>query len=758
MARETTVEVDIEVSTKYTEKVKKAEERLKKVNKVASKMNTPKKPLTEMEKYQQSIDRTNKLLQKMEKQQKSISKLTQIETTLKAKIKIVTTDTESENSGSDVKGGAEANGQIQVLQEISNNLLNLQIQMSQMNSFLLMLISTESMLASQKIQLEQMQLQMIQAISIQLLTCQLEISKSNNLLLMLLNVESQFLAQIIQVGQMQMQAMLISVNLMLGLQTTMNNTNNLLMILFSVGNQLLSVMTQIGQMLIQAVQLIVTQILGFQIQLSQINNLLTMLINLELQFFSQIIQVMQVQIQLMINMLNQLLSNGNSDNSGVLNLILNELIKISANTQIQAAEKAAGSCGTAQGAQSTASCTLSVAGEGLGTIVQIMDSLNITHDFLKNFADPKIFEGFKAVVQGVFSLFTANPIIAVIVAVVAVFILLYTKCEGFRNVVNEVLKFILNLFIQNWELIKIVVMTAFQIIQEIIIVAVEIIVAIIQGIVVVFTFIWETICLIVTTAIEMVVGIITAGIEIITFIINGIVAVFTFIWEQIGLIVQGGIDFITGLWDTVTTKVSEVWQGIVGGISGFMENIKSAVGEAVGWVKNKFSEIVNSIPFLDKILGGGVGKKYSGTNFWKGGLTYVGERGRELIQYPTGERFMAESKMLMNLPKGTRIFTNSKTEKMLNKNVPNDKVMTVDENNQLKKLGGFNGLSDYTDFKFGGGINYSNVQTDNITINITNTYGNQSSAQIKDTNNDLVRKINEVLFQKEDRKRRVSIG
>ena len=119
---------------------------------------------------------------------------------------------------------------------------------------------------------------------------------------------------------------------------------------------------------------------------------------------------------------------------------------------------------------------------------------------------------------------------------------------------------------------------------------------------------------------------------------------------------------------------------------------------------------------------------------------------------------MAEAKLLMNLPKGTRIFTNSKTEKMLNKNVPRDKAMTVDENNQLKKLGGFNGLSDYTDSKFGGGINYSSVKADNITVNITNTYGNQSPAQIKDTNNDLVRKINDVLFQKEDRKRRVSIG
>ena len=119
---------------------------------------------------------------------------------------------------------------------------------------------------------------------------------------------------------------------------------------------------------------------------------------------------------------------------------------------------------------------------------------------------------------------------------------------------------------------------------------------------------------------------------------------------------------------------------------------------------------------------------------------------------------MAEAKMLMNLPKGTKVFRNFQTERMINKNIPENKMMTADENNQLKKLGGFNGLSDYTDFKFGGGTNYSNVQADNITINITNTYGNQSPAQIKDTNNDLVRKINEVLFQKEDRKRRVSIG
>ncbi len=429
MARETTVEVDIEVSTKYSEKIKKAEERLKKVNKVASKMNTPKKPLTEMEKYQQSIDKTNRLLIKLEKQQRSIGKLTQIETTLKAKIKIVTTDTESEKSSSDVKAGTEGNGQTQILQQVSSSLLTIQVQMSQTNSFLLMLMSAENMLAS----------------------------------------------QIIQVSQMQMKVALISVNLMLGLQATMNNTNNLLMILFSVGNQLLSVMTQTGQMQIQAVQLIAAQILGFQTQLSQINNLLMMLINLELQFFSQMIQGMQIQLQIMINMLNQLLSGGNSSDSNILKLILNELIKLSMNTQIQAAGKATESCGAGKGVQSAASCALNVTGGGIKTIFDIMGKLNTVHSFLEKFFGKATAEAFAGIVKKIFSLFMANPILAAIAAVIAIFILLYTKCEGFRNVVNAILKFILNLFIQNWEMIKVVVMTAFQIIQKIITIAIEVI-------------------------------------------------------------------------------------------------------------------------------------------------------------------------------------------------------------------------------------------------------------------------------------------
>ena len=211
-------------------------------------------------------------------------------------------------------------------------------------------------------------------------------------------------------------------------------------------------------------------------------------------------------------------------------------------------------------------------------------------------------------------------------------------------------------------------------------------------------------------------------------------------------------------WMTLPPMLEGVWQQILSGADIFLSNLKSKFTAAISEIKQKMLEL-SSVSINPPSSGGGApGHKYTGTGFWKGGLTYVGERGRELIQYPTGERFMAEAKMLMNLPKGTKIFRNSMTERIMNNGFSGNNMMTADENNQLKKLGGFNGLSDYTDSKFGGGINYSSVKADNITVNITNTYGNQSPAQIKDTNNDLVRKINEVLFQKEDRKRRVSIG
>ena len=99
------------------------------------------------------------------------------------------------------------------------------------------------------------------------------------------------------------------------------------------------------------------------------------------------------------------------------------------------------------------------------------------------------------------------------------------------------------------------------------------------------------------------------------------------------------------------------------------------------------------------------GKNAAGTNYWSGGLTTVAERGAELIQIPGKPAFLAESEMLLNLPKGTRILNNSQTRSTLR-----DKVANLRD--RVSNLKGGNSYS---------GNNYS------ITINVNG--GNPSEVE-----------------------------
>ena len=61
-----------------------------------------------------------------------------------------------------------------------------------------------------------------------------------------------------------------------------------------------------------------------------------------------------------------------------------------------------------------------------------------------------------------------------------------------------------------------------------------------------------------------------------------------------------------------------------------------------------------------------VEKYWTGTDSSKGGLAFVGEKGRELLIYPDGRQDMTGATTeLRNLPRGTRIFSNPDTEKIL---------------------------------------------------------------------------------------------
>lgn len=60
-----------------------------------------------------------------------------------------------------------------------------------------------------------------------------------------------------------------------------------------------------------------------------------------------------------------------------------------------------------------------------------------------------------------------------------------------------------------------------------------------------------------------------------------------------------------------------------------------------------------------------------GTRYFKGGLSWVGEKGRELTYTPRGGFALIEEPTLLNLPSGTRVIPNWDTEKILqNWNIP----------------------------------------------------------------------------------------
>ena len=90
-----------------------------------------------------------------------------------------------------------------------------------------------------------------------------------------------------------------------------------------------------------------------------------------------------------------------------------------------------------------------------------------------------------------------------------------------------------------------------------------------------------------------------------------------------------------------------------------MKTVKDKIDEGIGkikeWnatkVKEKVFSIVEKITRVFKTVtsGGGAASNFSGTSFFQGGLTMVGELGPELVE----------------LPRGSRIYNDNVTKKML---------------------------------------------------------------------------------------------
>lgn len=84
----------------------------------------------------------------------------------------------------------------------------------------------------------------------------------------------------------------------------------------------------------------------------------------------------------------------------------------------------------------------------IGTVMEKATSIST---FITNFGPmitsmggivKTVLSGIGAAAQGLFTLIMAHPVIAIITAIIAAVVLLYNKCEWFRNAVNAVLKFL----------------------------------------------------------------------------------------------------------------------------------------------------------------------------------------------------------------------------------------------------------------------------------------------------------------------------
>lgn len=186
---------------------------------------------------------------------------------------------------------------------------------------------------------------------------------------------------------------------------------------------------------------------------------------------------------------------------------------------------------------------------------------------------------------------------------------------------------------------------------------------------------------VVATAIQIVVGLFAgiAGVAIGVF--SAISAVVTGVMSAILAIVSGVVNSIGAVVNRVAVfftqgfnKAKSVAQGAINAIKGFFDGLAGKVSEIAGKIAGMFK--VKPPSWLG-FLGGGKGR-YIGDKSWEGGPVTVAEKGAEMIRLPSGQQFLANEEMTMNLPQGTRISTAEATRRMMRDQFGNSSKKSID--------------------------------------------------------------------------------
>ena len=301
--------------------------------------------------------------------------------------------------------------------------------------------------------------------------------------------------------------------------------------------------------------------------------------------------------------------------------------------------------------------------------------------------------------------FVANPvglIIAAIVAVIAIFVLLYKKCEWFRKGVDKAWKAIKEGFKATWTWIK----NKFHALMEL------------------GAKVWAKIKENKALFIPFI-GIFVVLYQKCEWFRNGVNAV----WKAIKNAFTNTWQWIKDKFNALLEIGSNAWNGLKNSATAIIDKIREAFSGFFDWLSKKWESIKNFGSKLNPFNwfkgDGEVAQNYSGTNYFGGGLTTLAERGAELVEM-NNSSYLVNSPTMANLPRGARILNNSQTRSSLSSRVSSlkDRIRSI-SNDSRTTVGG-----------------------DTITININ---GGSGSAT------DIAREVERVLEKIQSKKRRTAI-
>ncbi len=301
--------------------------------------------------------------------------------------------------------------------------------------------------------------------------------------------------------------------------------------------------------------------------------------------------------------------------------------------------------------------------------------------------------------------FVANPvglIIAAIVAVIAIFVLLYKKCEWFRKGVDKAWKAIKEGFKATWTWIK----NKFHALMEL------------------GAKVWAKIKEYKALFIPFI-GIFVVLYQKCEWFRNGVNAV----WKAIKNAFTNTWQWIKDKFNALLEIGSNAWNGLKNSATAIIDKIREAFSGFFDWINKKWESLKNFGSKLNPFNwfkgDGEVAQNYSGTNYFGGGLTTLAERGAEIVEMGNSS-FLVNAETLANLPRGARILNNSQTRSSLSSRV-----------SSLKDR--INGISNDSKTVVGG---------DTITININGVSGNAT---------DIAREVKRALEEMQSKKRRTAI-